>query len=202
MPLAGLGWGEGGGLRKDFLTCALVLSETASSTVTHPEGPSVAVRWLDWDHVYQVPGTPDEAPYCKVDASAVFGGSREDDHDQGHGSNGGAAADTASPVQAEDSFGRPVWECPPLDFLVGSDVICDESCSRGLARLIQSTLRESGTALILAPYPEHRYGVDSFPKHLKSEGTTAWKAGRTVMRPWCLSTDMVFDRHLLHRSRP
>jgi hypothetical protein len=66
-----------------------------------------------------------------------------------------------------DSFGRPRWRDAQMDVVIGSDCICDDDSARGVARLLSICLKpESGVAYILAPFPQHRYGVQALPGEL------------------------------------
>jgi hypothetical protein len=162
----------------------------------------VKVRWLDWERIETLPSPSSNAPPAAsggVEATgaaacavrwrvvAAEGGGGEGDEDECCG----GAADNDEPEPAaywgsssgssmggssDSAFGWPAWGAGLLDVIVGSDVICDATCARGVAGLLAATLKpaaEGGVAYVTAPFPAHRYGVDCFPAELKG----AWEEG-------------------------
>lgn len=161
----------------------------------------VKVRWLDWDRIETLlppvaapasggvgdvgggkealEGEGSAAWRWRVGAP-VEEGEEEEDGPGGSGSSNssGTTSSSNSGCSSNSAFGRPAWGTGLLDVIIGSDVICDASCARGVAGLIAATLKpagEGGMAYVTAPFPAHRYGVDCFPAELKGQ----W---------WCICT--------------
>lgn len=161
----------------------------------------VKVRWLDWDRI-ETPSSP--APPAsasglvgaagvalevggpassssplrwRVSAPAVVEEEEEEGEAGGLGgssSSGTTSSSDRSGSSSGSAFGRPAWGARLLDVIVGSDVICDASCARGVAGLIAATLKpkgEGGVAFVTAPFPAHRYGVDCFPAELEGRSS-------------------------------
>ena len=53
---------------------------------------------------------------------------------------------------------------PPVDLVLGADIICQDTDSRAVAKSIYDTLKPGGKAYILCANAEHRFGVDCFEK--------------------------------------
>lgn len=166
----------------------------SSSALARADG--VKVRWLDWDCIEQV---EKESSWRVVsDADSTSASAEVNDHHQ-EDDDGLDANLLPSENHADDAYGRPCWTCPRLDVIIGSDVICDEGCAIGVARLLSRSLRKdgkynmkwscrvmqkkreskngcliicmdvmmTGIAYFTAPFPQHRFGVDTFPAKLK-----------------------------------
>lgn len=58
----------------------------------------------------------------------------------------------------------------PVDLVIASDVVCQDSDAFNLAKVVAVLMKPSGAALIILPVPENRFGTDSFPAALESEG--------------------------------
>ena len=160
----------------------------------------VKVRWLDWDRIETLSSPPPPASASGLvgaggealemggpassssplrwRVSAPVAEEGEEEGEAGglgeSSSSGTTSSSDRSGNSSGSAFGRPAWGAGLLDVIVGSDVICDASCARGVAGLIAATLKpagEGGVAVVTAPFPAHRYGVECFPAELEGRSS-------------------------------
>lgn len=99
------------------------------------EGVLCEAKWLDWDHVY--PLTED----------TTDPGSESDSEGEREGQKGVRVGEVGEEGEegGEEEWRRKGWGCAPIETLLASDVIHDESCAKGMARLIRLALKDDGT---------------------------------------------------------
>jgi len=73
----------------------------------------------------------------------------------------------------------------PVDFVIGSDIVCQPSDSVSLASAVHALMKPTGLALIILPDPKNRFGTEAFPPALSALGLL-WSA-HPVVAPALLS---------------
>lgn len=96
------------------------------------EGVLCEAKWLDWDHVYPLTDA--------TDSSSDPGSESESEGERERGVRVGEEGG-----EGEEDWRKKGWVCAPIETLLASDVIHDESCARGMARLIRLALKDDGT---------------------------------------------------------
>lgn len=158
----------------------------AAQALFTPITCNMQVRWLDWDclealsatewQVVESDGQGSGEPPDVTREEEELAKMGDDRRKQACGIAGELQTADKAAIDSDmrqgtslsyDSFGRPRWRDAQMDVVIGSDCICDDDSARGVARLLSICLKpESGVAYILAPFPQHRYGVQALPGEL------------------------------------
>lgn len=88
-------------------------------------------RWLDWDMVESV---SEGEGGCKI----------------GVAEDGGSTSSPRGMCEPDAIMTEFEWVCPPLDVVIGSDVICEEANAKGIARFLDIALKPGGGSVVLS----------------------------------------------------